>query len=162
MAYWQQLSAKFKPLFFYVFLNLVLLPASISLHEWGHWFSFYCLGHKQGYVIFSLAGGMFISQESIADLSHLFIIGISGGMTVTFIFGILYLCLDWETDYIEKQVLRNYIAHQFFYAFAEAFYAIGLYDINVLSAISMFIYPICLYGTLIYICIQLFKGDCDG
>jgi hypothetical protein len=102
---------------------------------------------------------MFIPQEPITDLTHLFLIGISGGMTVTFVFGILYFCLDWETDAIEKQVLRNYIVHQFFYAYTEAFYAIGLFDINVLSIISQVLYPICLYGTLIYICTQLFKGD---
>jgi len=134
------------------------MSASISIHEWGHWFAFNCLGYKKGYVIFTIAGGMFITKEEITNPIHLFIIGISGGMSVAFIFGVLYLCLDWETDEIEKQLLRNYILYQSIYAIVEGLYAIGLFDFDVLSTISIVVYPIFFYATLIYICIKTFKG----
>jgi len=148
-----------KPLLFYVFLNLVLLPASISLHEWGHWLTAYTLGYKKGYVIFSPAGGMFFLGEPLYSLLHGLLIGLSGGFTVVVVFGILYICLDWETDLVEKNVLRSYCTSQFVYALVEGLYGLGIVNLNILIIASNFIYPICLYGYLIYTFIQIYHNN---
>jgi len=34
-----------KPLTFYTFFNLILLPVVLSLHEYGHWFMDVMLGY---------------------------------------------------------------------------------------------------------------------
>jgi len=154
-----QFYQKFKPLFFYIFLNLVLLPASISIHEWGHWFIAYVLGYKHGYVIFSLAGGMFILNEPLHNLIDGLLIGISGGVTVTLVFAILYFSMDWETDLVEKNVLKSYCISQFTYGLTEGMYGIGLVDFNALAIVSNVIYPICFYAYLIFTFIQIHYGE---
>ena len=153
------LYQKFKPFFFYIFLNLVLLPASISIHEWGHWFVAYMLGYKRGYVIFSLAGGMFILNEPLHSLLDGLLIGVSGGVTVTLVFAILYFSMDWETDLVEKNVLKSYCISQFTYALSEGMYGIGMVNLDVLIIVSNFVYPLCFYAYLIFTFIQIYYGE---
>ncbi|MCS7369077.1 MAG: hypothetical protein NDF57_05145 [archaeon GBS-70-058] len=154
-----QFSQKLKPLFFYVFLNLVFLPACISLHEWGHWFAAFCLGYRSGYVRFTLAGGMFFLNELLHSLLDGWLIGISGGVTVTLVFAILFFCLDWETDFVEKQVLKSYCISQFTYAWVEGLYGIGMVDADALFIISNVVYPICFYAYLIWTFIYIYFGE---
>jgi len=132
----------------------------ISLHEWGHWFIAYLLNYKYGYVIFSLAGGLFFLNEPLRGIADGFLIGVGGGFTVCFIFSMLYLCLDWETDFIEKNVLRNYALHQIFYGYFEGLYGLGLIGIDILQLVSNIVYPVILYSTLIYIFIKIGVDDC--
>jgi hypothetical protein len=145
---------------YYVVFNLVLLPASISLHEWGHWLAAYTLNYRSGYVVFTPAGGYFYPNEPLRSIMDGFIIGIAGGLTVATIFTILYFFLDWETDEIEKYVLRNYVIHQTVYAMFESLYGMGLINENILYIVSVIIYPICLYGSLIYLFLR--HGVSDG
>ena len=154
-----QFYQRFKPLLFYTFLNLVFLPASVSLHEWGHWFASYCLGYKHGYVIFSPAGGLFHLDEPLHRQLDGFLIGVSGGVTVTIVFAILYFCMDWETDLVEKNVLKSYCVSQFTYALTEGMYGIGAVSMDTLILISNIIYPICLYAYLILTFIQIYHGE---
>ena len=146
-----------KLMIYYIIFNLVLLPASVSLHEWGHWAMAYTLNYKDGYVIYTPAGGYFYLREPLRSVYDGFLIGIAGGLTVTFIFTALYLFFDWETDMIEKYVLRNYIIHQTVYAMFESLYGMGLISENILYIVSVIVYPVCLYGSLIYIFIELHR-----
>jgi len=141
-------------------LNLVLLPACISIHEWGHWFTAYLLGYKQGYVKFSLAGGMFILNEPLHSLLHGLLIGISGGVTVTLIFAILFFCMDWETDFVEKNVLKSYCISQFTYGLTEGLYGIGIVNEDALFIVSNIVYPLCFYAYLIFVFLHVYYGDC--
>jgi len=160
LAFLQQLSQKFKPIFFYIFLNIVLLPACISIHEWGHWFCAYLLGYKQGYVKFTLAGGYFNLNEPLHSIADGLFIGISGGVTVTLIFGICYFCLDDETDFIERRVLKSYCISQFTYALTEGMYGLGIVNEDALFIISNIVYPLFFYAYLIWVFIYIYYGDC--
>jgi len=151
--------SKLKPYFFYVFYNLIVLPAVLSLHEYGHWFFAYTLGYHKGYVIFSYAGGMFILNEQLKNVLDGFIIGVGGGFFASTILAMLYFAMDWETDFIEKCVLRNYILHQLSYAYVEGLYGLGLIDYPLLELTSNIIYPLCLYSTLTYLFIKYGFGD---
>jgi hypothetical protein len=133
---------------YYAVFNLILFPASISLHEWGHWLSAYCLGYHNGYVTYTPAGGFFHPNQPLRSIYDGMIIGVSGGLTVALIFTALYLFLDWETDEAEKYALRNYIIHQTIYAFFEMLYGAGIINADLLIIVSGVIYPICLYGSL--------------
>jgi len=114
-----------------------------------------------GYVTFTLAGGCFHMSEPLRNLADGLLIGLGGGLTVTLIFGALYSLMDWETDLVEKYVLKSYCVSQFTYAFVEGMYGLGIVDLNALLIISNVVYPICLYGYLVWVFINLyFGGDC--
>jgi len=153
------MKPEFKTLLYYIFLNFILLPSVLSLHEWGHWFVAYSLGYKDGVVEFTWAGGFFILKEPLKNVCDSFLIGIAGGFTVGILYTIFYYCLDWETDAIEKYVIRNYILHQFAYGYLEGCYSIGIFDYVILQLISNILYPILLYSTLIYIFIKYREDD---
>jgi hypothetical protein len=146
-----------KLIIYYIFFNLILYPSTISLHEWGHWAIAWILNYRKGYVKFYPSGGVFIPCEILRSSIDGLLIGLGGGLTVAFIFTVIYLFLDWETDEIEKCVLRNYILHQAVYGLFEALYGFGLFDIFILEVVSITIYPICLYATLIYLFIKYLK-----
>jgi len=135
------------------------MPSCVSLHEWGHWLAAYLLGYRSGYVIFSPAGGLFHPDEPLHRLLDGFIIGISGGVTVTLIFAILYFCMDWETDLVEKNVLKSYCISQFTYALTEGIYGIGTINLDTLVIVSNVIYPICFYSYLVLTFIQIYYGE---
>jgi len=153
----EQLKQELKLMFFYVIFNLILLPACISLHEWGHWFAAALLGYRQGYVTYCWSGGIFHLAEPIRNTLDSALIGVAGGLTVGVIFSAFYFCLDWETDMVEKYVLRNYIVSQLIYAYVEMLYGLGIVDLNLLVIVSNIVYPICLYTSLIYLYIHLHK-----
>jgi len=136
------------------------MPAAISLHEWGHWAIAYLLGYRRGYVVFTPAGGMFILTEPLRSIIDGLLIGVSGGVTVTLVFALLFLCLDWETDLVEKNVLKSYCISQFTYAMSEGLYGMGILSFDALFIISNFVYTLCFYAYLIWTFIYTYHGDC--
>jgi len=152
-----------RDLLYYILYNLLILPASISLHEYGHFIAAYCLGYYTGYATFSWAGGMFALREPLRSIIDGFVIGISGGLFAAFILMGLYFCMDWETDRVEKLVLIVYILHQLAYSILEGYANVGWLDWNLLAIISNILYPILLYGFLVYLAVKLHseeKEDC--
>jgi len=143
----------------YVVLNLLLWRVTIALHEDGHWITASLLGYRDIIVVFSFAGGYALVREPIASPLHGLLIGLGGGLWVSVVYSAFYMVLDWETDMAEKMLLKTYVLSQFTYAVVEGIYGLGLLDIGVLSLISMIVYPICLYGYLIWLFIYLYVGE---
>jgi len=143
----------------YILLNLILWRVTIEVHEDGHWIMSTLLGYKDIKVMYSWAGGITLIGETILSILHGFLIGIAGGLWVSIVYTAFYLVLDWQTDMAEKFLLKAYILFQSTYAVVEAIYGAGYLDIGILSLVSMTLYPICLYGYLIWLFIYLYIGD---
>jgi len=145
----------------YILLNLVLWRVTIALHEDGHWITASLLGYRDMEVRYSFAGGYIIIHELIRSASDGFMIGLGGGLWVSLVYIAFYLVLDWQTDMAEKFLLKAYVLFQSSYAVMEALYGAGYVDLGILSAVSMTIYPICLYGYLAWLFIHLYVGNRD-
>jgi hypothetical protein len=143
----------------YILLNLILWRVTIEVHEDGHWMMASLLKYRDITIMYSWAGGITLIGETIPSALHGFLIGISGGLWVSIVYTAFYLVLDWQTDMAEKFLLKAYILFQSTYAVVEAIYGAGYLDIGILSLVSMTLYPICLYGYLIWLFIYLYIGD---